>query len=138
MKTIYECSQSKAVKWGTVLCFVVVIGAICLEAWYMSANSNEWLVGLLVIILLILVLLSAFFLYPQYIISTDEGIGIHTLLRTIHIPYADIERIERAPENFMGNTNSIRLFGIGGVLGFVGFFRTKGFGTYRAFVTCHM
>ncbi|MBR1807786.1 MAG: hypothetical protein IJ776_00150 [Paludibacteraceae bacterium] len=135
MRTIYECSLSRTVKWGTVAGLAIIIGAIIVEVWYLSSGRDDRYVGLFAIVVLIVALLSCFLLYPQYIVSTDEGIGIHSLLRTIRIPYSDIERIVRAPENILGNTNTIRLFGIGGVLGYVGFFRTKGIGNYRAFVT---
>ncbi|MBQ2441608.1 MAG: hypothetical protein II502_05385 [Paludibacteraceae bacterium] len=134
MKTMYECSHSKAVKWMTVVFVAVTIAAIATEVWYVSMGVNH-VSAIVIIIVLLLALLSCFFLYPQYIIADDEGIGIHTLLSTRRIPYSDIDRIERAPENFMSNTNTLRLFGIGGVLGFIGFFKTKGIGTYRSFVT---
>ncbi len=134
MKTIYECSHSKTVKWVTAVFVVIIVAAIGAEVWYVSLGVNR-IEAIVVIIILLFALLSCFFLYPQYVIADDMGIGIHTLLRTISIPYEDIDRIERASDNFIGNTNTVRLLGIGGVLGFIGFFRTKGIGTYRAYVT---
>ena len=134
MKTIYECSHSKAVKWWTVVFVLLLMASIAYQVWLVASGVN-YIAASVFILLLIVVLLSCFMLYPQYIVADDEGVGVHTLLRTIRIPYEHIDRIERAPENFLSNTNSIRLFGIGGVLGFIGFFRTKGIGTYRSFVT---
>lgn len=134
MKTIYECSHSKTVKWVTAVFVVIIVAAIGAEVWYVSLGVNR-IEAIVAITILQLALLSCFFLYPQYVIADDTGIGIHTLLRTISIPYEDIDRIERASDNFLGNTNTVRLIGIGGVLGFIGFFRAKGIGTYRAYVT---
>lgn len=134
MKTIYECSHSKAVKWWTVVFVLLLMASIAYQVWLVASGVN-YIAASVFILLLIVVLLSCFMLYPQYIVADDEGVGVHTLLRTIRIPYEHIDRIERAPENFLSNTNSIRLFGIGGVLGFIGFFRTKGIGTYRSYVT---
>ena len=134
MKTIYECSHSKAVKWWTAVFVLLLMAAIAYQVWLVARGVN-YVAATAMIVLLMAVLLSCFFLYPQYIIATDEGISIHTLLRTIHIPYEQIDRIDRAPENFMSSINTLRLFGIGSVLGFIGIFRTKGIGTYRAFVT---
>ncbi len=134
MKTIYECSHSKAVKWWTVVFVLLLMASIAYQVWLVASGVN-YIAASAFILLLIVVLLSCFMLYPQYIVADDEGVGVHTLLRTIRIPYEHIDRIERAPENFLSNTNSIRLFGIGGVLGFIGFFRTKGIGTYRSYVT---
>ena len=72
-----------------------------------------------------------------YIIADDEGIGIRALLRTIRIPYENIDHIERVSEDkpLLGATNTIRLLGVGGVFGYIGWFRTKGIGTYRSYVT---
>jgi len=134
MKTIYECSHSKTVKWVTAVFVVIIVAAIGAEVWYVSLGVNR-IEAIVAITILQLALLSCFFLYPQYVIADDTRIGIHTLLRTISIPYEDIDRIERASDNFLGNTNTVRLIGIGGVLGFIGFFRAKGIGTYRAYVT---
>ena len=134
MKTIYECSHSKAVKWWTAVFVLFLIAAIAHPVSFV-ARGVHYRAATAMIVWLLAVLLSGFFLYPQYIIATDEGIGIHTLLRTIRIPYEQIDRIDHAPENFMSPTNTLRLFGIGSVLGFIGIFRTKGIGTYRAFVT---
>lgn len=134
MKTIYECSHSKSVKWITTAFVLAVVAAIGLEAWRI-ATIDDRLTSLIVIIVLLLALLSIFYLYPQYIISDDEGIGIHTLLRTVRVPYSNIDHIERMDENFLKTTNSIRLFGIGGALGYIGLFRTKGKGNYIAYIT---
>ena len=51
---------------------------------------------------------SSFLLFPLYIISDDEGIGIN---------------------------DAVRLFGIGGVFGFIGWFRLKGVGIFRSYIT---
>ena len=134
MKTIYECSHSKAVKWWTAVFVLLLIASIAYMVRIVALGTS-YIAAAAYIVLLLAVLLSCFFLYPQYIIADDEGIGVHTLLRTVRIPYENIERIERAPENFLSNTNSLRLFGIGGVLGYIGFFSTKGIGRYRAYVT---
>ncbi len=134
MKTIYECSHGKSIKWVTFYFLLVVSACIVWEVWSVSTTGN-WLTAVLVIALLLAVLLLCFMVYPQYIIADEEGLGIHTLIRTIRIPYADIDRIERAPEDFMSGMGAIRFFGIGGVLGYIGLFRTKGYGTYIAYVT---
>ena len=133
MKTIYECSMSKTIRYSTAICFVVVLFAIGDLIYSVTLGADVKTVLILTGVLL-LSMLSAFFVYPQYIITTDEGIGIHTLLRTIRIPYENIDRIERA-DKLMSITNTVRTFGIGGVFGNIGWFHTKGIGHYRAYVT---
>lgn len=53
--------------------------------------------------------------------------GWHT-----RIPLRHIESVEFVPDAM---ANSIRLFGNGGFFGFIGLFRNKSLGRYRAFVT---
>lgn len=134
MKTIYECSHSKAMKWLTVVGAVIMVGAIVLEIWCVKQGMNIWL-GIAVILLLVASLVSTFLFYPQYIIADDEGIGIHTLIHTRRIPYSDIKHIVRADEDFMRWNNTIRVFGISGMLGNIGIFRSAKIGTYQAYVT---
>lgn len=134
MKTIYECSRSKAVNWLTVAGLLIIVSAIVYEMWCITQGLNLVL-GITVTLILIFAMLSSFFVYPQYVIATDEGVGVHTLLRTKFIPYSDIESIKRIDESFMKSWNTVRLFGIGGIFGYIGWFRSKGLGTYEAFVT---
>lgn len=134
MKTIYECSQSKAMKWLTVVGILIIIAAIIYEIWCVQRGMDLW-IGITCTLILLATLLSVFMIHPQYIIADDEGLGIHTLIRTRRIPYSDIERIERADERFMRWENTIRLFGVGGMLGNIGWLRSSELGTYQAYVT---
>ena len=52
MKTIYECSQSKGIKWLTALFFLVVILAIFVELYLISKGINV-IGGIIVTIVLI-------------------------------------------------------------------------------------
>lgn len=134
MKTIYECSHSKAMKRLTVVGILIIIAAIVYEIWCVQQGMDLW-IGITVTLILLATLLSVFMIHPQYIIADDEGIGIHTLVRTRRIPYSDIERIERADDRFMRWDNTVRLFGVGGMLGNIGWFRSSETGTYQAYVT---
>ena len=154
MKTIYECSQSKGIKWLTAIFFLVIIAAILVEVYFVSKGINLT-VAMIVIALLLVVSISCVLIFPMYIISDDEGIGIRTLARTIRIPYENIDHIERMDEEHplfvnkgkVGKSgfsyqlglfsagNTIRLLGVGGVFGYIGWFRTKGIGTFRSYVT---
>ena len=156
MKTIYECSQSKVIKWFTVIFFLIVIGSVLMVIYNVSQGADPT-APILVTALLLVVSISCFFVCPLYIIADDEGIGIRTLFRTMRIPYENIDHIERMDEDHQlfvnkGKTgkatlgfsyqwglfsagNTIRLFGVGGVFGYIGWFRTKGIGTFLSFVT---
>lgn len=94
MKTIYECSQSKGVKRITVLFILAMILGVLTEMYFVSKGRN--VTGAIIVsAILLLVAFSCFLIFPSYIISDDEGIGIKTLLRTIRIPYEKIDHIER-------------------------------------------
>lgn len=139
MKTIYECSRSKAMNYLTIAGFVIIIACIAYTL-YMTINQHmpTW-EGVLVIIILVGALFAPFLTYPQYIIVTEEGIGIHSLARTRFIPYSNIETIERLDKLCLPGgpirLNFIRLFGISGMLGNIGWFRNSQLGTFRAYIT---
>lgn len=134
MKTIYECSRSKAMNYLTIAGFIIIIASIVYILFMMIYQHMPIWEGVLVIIILVGALFAPFLTYPQYIIVTDEGIGIHTLARTRLIPYSNIETIERLDKScIQGGT--IRLFGIGGMLGNIGWFRNSQLGTFRAYIT---
>ena len=157
MKTIYECSQSKGIKWFTAIFFLIIIAAILLEMYYVSKGMDP--TGAIIVTAVLLVAsISCFLIFPMYIISDDEGIGIRTLLRTIRIPFEEIDHIERFDDQhrlFMeegkakvgkasgfsyqwglfSTGKTLRLLGVGGVFGYIGWFRTKGVGTFRSYVT---
>ena len=156
MKTIYECSQSKGIKWFTLIFFLIVFIAILVEIYYVSKGVNVT-IAIIVTAILLAASFSCFFIFPMYVIADDEGLGIRTLFRTKRISYENIDHIERfddqhrlfinkgkigkvtlGPSFQMGlfsAGNTIRLFGVGGVFGYIGWFRTKGVGTFLSYVT---
>ena len=136
MKTIYECSQSKGIKWITAIFFAVIFLSILYLIYGVSKGESPTL-AITVTALLLVTSVSCFCVFPLYIIADDEGIGIRTLLRTKRITYEQIDHIERVePRNSLfGFTSAIRLFGIGGVFGYIGWFSAKGVGTFQSYVT---
>ncbi len=118
----------------TIAGFVIIIVSIVYVLFMMIYQHMPVWEGVLVILILVGGLFAPFLTYPQYIIVTDEGIGIHTLARTRLIPYSNIETIERLDKSFM-SMSTIRLFGIGGMLGNIGWFRNSQLGTFRAYIT---
>ena len=84
------------------------------------------------------VVFSSFLVFPIYIISDEEGLGIKTLLRTKRIPFQDIDHIERLEGGnwfFSIRKGAVRIFGVGGVFGFIGLFRLKEVGNLWSYVT---
>ena len=157
MKTIYECSQSTGIKWLTTIFFIIIFASILVEIYCFSKGSVDVATAIIVTAILLVASLSCFFVFPMYIIVDDEGIGIRTLLHTKWISYESIDYIERFDDQnrlfvnkgkvgkvTLGTSfqmglfsagNTIRLFGVGGVFGYIGWFRTKGVGTFLSYVT---
>lgn len=137
MKTIYECPQSKGVKWSTIICFIVVFAVLIYEI-YLFTETGHSVEAVVITSILLLVVFSSFLVFPLYIISDEEGLGIKTLLWTKRIPFQDIDHIERLEKNdwFFGiRKGAVRIFGVGGVFGFIGLFRLKGIGNFWSYVT---
>ena len=136
MKTIYECPQSKGVRVSTALALVFVLVALILEIYFFTEMGRS-LEAVILTSVLLLVAFSSFLVFPLYIISDDEGIGIRTLIRTRRISFQEIDHIERLDrgERLFGIKDAVRLFGVGGVFGFIGWFRMKGIGTFRSYIT---
>ena len=136
MKTIYECPQSKGVRVSTALALVFVLVALILEIYFFTELGRS-LEAVILTSVLLLVAFSSFLVFPLYIISDDEGIGIRTLIRTRRISFQEIDHIERLDrgERLFGIKDAVRLFGVGGVFGFIGWFRMKGIGTFRSYIT---
>ena len=156
MKTIYKCSQSKGIKWLTAFFFLIVVFSILALVYAVSKGMSPTL-AIIFVAILIVISFSCFLVCPMYIITDDEGIGIRTPVRTIKIPYENIDHIERFGEQrqlfiFKGQIgkvtlgtsfriglfsagNTMRQFGIGGVFGYIGWFSTKDIGTFLSFVT---
>ena len=125
MKTIYECPQSKGVKWSTIICFIVVFAVLIYEI-YLFTETGHSVEAVVITSILLLVVFSSFLVFPLYIISDEEALGIKTLLRTKRIPFQDIDHIERLEKNdwFFGiRKGAVRIFGVGGVFGFIGLYR---------------
>ena len=136
MKTIYECSHSqwKSVNW------------VWVAVWFFAVFSMMHLISkgifsltiasLLVLMVLILIpCIGGFFFVPIYIVADDEGVGIRTLARTKHIPYANIDRIVRVDgQKLLSRIPLIKVFGSGGVFGYVGWPHLKGIGNIRSYV----
>ena len=132
MKTIYECSHRK-VNWGFLAVWLIAV----LGMMHIISKGIYNLIPVLVImaILLILPFIYVFFLFPTYIVADDEGVGIRTLARTNRIPYANIDRIVRVDgQQLISRIPMIKVFGSGGIFGYVGWPHLKGIGTIRSYV----
>ena len=136
MKTIYECLQSKSVKWVSAIFYAVVILSVFVMMYLVAKGIYNLIIAWVIMALILIPSILSFFIFPMYIVADDEGVGVRTLARTKHIPYENIDRIVRVDEQpLFSPISTIRLFGSGGVFGYIGWFRSKGIGTFLSYAT---
>ncbi len=136
MKTIYECLQSKSVKWVSAILYSIVILSVFVMMYLVARGIYNIIIAWVIMALILIPSILSFFIFPVYIVADDEGVGVRTLARTKHIPYENIDRIVRVNEQpLFSCISTIRLFGSGGVFGYIGWFRSKGIGTFLSYAT---
>ena len=136
MKTIYECLQSKSVKWVSAIFYTIVILSVFVMMYLVARGICNLIIGWVIMALILIPSILSFFIFPVYIVADDEGVGVRTLARTKQIPYENIDRIVRVDEQpLFSPISTIRLFGSGGVFGYIGWFRSKGIGTFLSYAT---
>jgi len=136
MKTIYECLQSKSVKWLSTIFYSVVVLSVFVMMYLVARGIYNIITAWVVMAFILIPSILSFFIFPIYIVADDEGIGVRTLARTKRIPYENIDRIVRVEEQLLfSRISTIRLFGAGGVFGYIGWFRSKGIGTFLSYAT---
>ena len=136
MKTIYECLQSKSVKWISAIFYSIVILSVFVIMYQLAKGVFNLTTAWVVMALILIPSILSFFIFPMYVVADDEGVGVRTLARTKLIPYENIDRIVRVDEQpLFSRLSTIRLFGSGGVFGYIGWFRSKGIGTFLSYAT---
>ena len=136
MKTIYECLQSKSVKWISAIFYSIVILSVFVIMHQLAKGVFNLTTAWVIMALILIPSILSFFIFPMYVVADDEGVGVRTLARTKLIPYENIDRIVRVDEQpLFSGLSTIRLFGSGGVFGYIGWFRSKGIGTFLSYAT---
>lgn len=136
MKTIYECLQSKSVKWISAIFYSVVVLSVFVMMYLVARGIYNLIIAWVIMALILIPSILSFFIFPMYIVADEEGVGVRTLARTKLIPYENIDRIVRADEQpQFFSISTIRLFGSGGVFGYIGWFHSKGIGTFLSYAT---
>ncbi|MFV8781758.1 PH domain-containing protein [Microbulbifer sp. SA54] len=126
----FSAPWSRQLKWLTGITCLFLIGvSITMQ---LNAQENPPLMYRIGILLPLIVLFTAaLFAIRGYRVEQDRLLilrpGWHS-----SIPLKDIQSAEFIPDAMAG---SIRLFGNGGLFGYIGLFRNKPLGRYRAFVT---
>lgn len=102
----------------TVVCIILIVISILIPGWY----------GFLPTLLIV----ACLFLGVQGYSIRDGQILIHRLGWSTRYPLSELTEATVNPQAMVG---SIRTFGIGGLFGYIGYFRNTILGKYLAFVT---
>ncbi|WP_226664848.1 PH domain-containing protein [Microbulbifer aggregans] len=130
MPLVFTAPWSRQLKWLTsITCFFLVGVSIAMQ---LNAQENPPLMYRIGIVLPLIVLFTAaLFAIRGYRVEHDQLLILRPGWRS-RIPLSDFQSAEFTPNAMAG---SIRLFGNGGLFGFIGLFRNNELGRYRAFVT---
>jgi len=84
----------------------------------------------IIFLLILLVMCYCIAIAPVYIVAGDTGIELRRVIGKVSIDYSDISEISR----YISDGSELRLFGSGGLFGFVGTFHSKTLGRYKSYV----
>lgn len=127
--TVSPCPYPTSVK---VISSITLALLTLFTIWmfYLYAQ-NATIMTLLAALVLLLTSLITCALMPLRVYVAEKGIILQLLLGAIFIPREEIVNIEPFPKD--GTT--IRLFGSGGLMGFIGFFSNSVIGNFTAFAS---
>lgn len=118
----------------TIVTLIITIGAIILLCYSFMAHSYFFsyrvTFGVASVVLVVAMLISLA-LMPKGISKTSDKLMVHLLVKDIEIPIRDIEKISSYPYK----EKTIRVFGIGGLFGYVGLFENESIGKFDSYVT---
>ncbi len=127
--TVSSCPYPKSVK---VVSSITLAFLTLYSIWMFHLYArNARIIFLLAALTLLLIPLITCALMPLRVYVTEKGITLQLLLGIIFVPSEKIVKIEPFPKD--GTT--IRLFGSGGLMGFMGIFSNSVIGNFTAFAT---
>ena len=118
----------------TIIGSVIIIGIIAYMCFHYSTHSKYLAYTIpcaVTIAVLIAVVLVCVALMPRGVSRTEKGITVHLLAKNIVIPADEIEDIETYPIE----EKTVRVFGAGGFLGYIGLFNNEKIGDFDCFAT---
>lgn len=130
-KKIELSNTVKTITW--IVLFIFVFIGLGSPIWGLIDNNDIFERYILISILCILFISSipVFIYLPKKIIVTETDLILRRGLGSLYIPFKEIEEIYLYDP---GNIVDIRVFGIGGVGGFIGKYYNKKIGNYTSYV----
>ena len=127
---LYDAPWGFSLKLLTITSSSILLGISIVSLYYYADNGEIWLFAM-VILPLVIMLSSAFFIIRGYEISNGK-LFVRRLIWDTEISLDKLQAIEVNPHAMK---RSIRIFGNGGLFCFSGLFRNRQLGYYRAYAT---
>lgn len=128
-KLSYPCSMDKKVKTISFLLLVLLVGVFGVMAVDAYAQRS----GYFYIAVATLVVVGVLLCYvPLRLELTADALVIHKIIGRRQLPFSRIVAVSPREQGWKGD---IRVCGSGGLLGFLGWFRSREVGTYFSYVT---
>lgn len=128
----FPCSWSMGVTSVTIAVLILIVSScyfVCVKEF---PSSMVWLKYTLIIVFLATIIGTSLLMPLRLTIESDK-ITLYRLVGAIHIPFKDIVEVKAIPNS--ETAYSIRLFGSGGLFGYLGKFRNKKLGNYTMYAT---
>jgi hypothetical protein len=120
-------------KWSTTVIITTVIVTLVLLSSLFVSLQYRTVPALIACFVIFIALFFVIYLLPVYMSYDAEGIKIQRLISRVILPVQDILLLKKVDDNMV--SWSIRLFGSGGVGGYLGIFSNKKLGTYTMYAT---
>ena len=128
----YNSTYSKQLMFSTAVFSVLFISIIAILAYRlpeMRQASYAFYTSMFAILVLCFVLLHGFCFQIRNVEYNDKKLTVKRLIGEVNIPLDDIQSIGRKKSLF----RDMRIFGIGGLFGYIGYFRGGDCGNYTAY-----
>ena len=128
-----KISFSKGVWIISILTSIGIIACLIFlgKDIFLQKDSHD-IINIILFFLVILAYMASLYFMPISLLLTSDKLVIRCLIHRVHIPLSNIAIIETAQK--YKDFTDIRVFGIGGLWGYIGLFRNKGVGKYFAYV----
>jgi hypothetical protein len=130
-ETRHAAPWSAAVKWISAVTVVALLGVAVVVSWCLPAGTPALARWAIALVPPLIVFGTLLFVVRGYVLGPGE-LRILRLGWQNRIPLAEVVAVAADPEAMRG---SIRLCGSGGLFGFLGWFRNRTLGVYRAYAT---
>jgi hypothetical protein len=129
MQTTDFLPLSPAIKSVTVIASIIILLTVGYMAyqWY----TTRQVMLLVTFVIVAIALLSCMVLIPRKVVVNQDGINIHLLAWTIHIPADEVVKVEHYPYGI----KSHRIVGAGGFFGNLGLFTSPVCGKHLSLIT---